>query len=157
MSAVLRRATPGDAGAIHALISAHVGQDRLLPRSLPNIERTIDAWVVAEEGGKLVGCGTLAAFGGELAEVRSLAVDAPYRGNGLGGKIVKQLLCMADERGIKTVFTLTTAVRFFERQGFVHRSRRHFPLKIYRDCLRCPAIFRCDEVTMVYQQDGLCT
>ena len=157
MSAILRRAAPSDAGAIHALINAHVGKNRLLPRTLPSIEKSIDSWVVAEHEGRLVGCGTLAAFGDDLAEVRSLAVDAPYQGNGLGGKIVRQLLCMADESGVKRVFTLTTATRFFERQGFVPAARRSFPLKIYRDCLRCPAKFRCDEVTMVYRRDRLCT
>ena len=74
--------------------------------------------------------------------------------NGLGGKIVRELLGMATERRVKTVFTLTTAVGFFERQGFVQAARRNFPLKIYRDCLRCPVKFRCDEVTMVYKNEG---
>lgn len=155
MSITLRRARPADAETIHALISAHVGENRLLSRSLQSIEKTIDTWIVAEDelNLNLLGCGTLASFSDDLAEVRSLAVDATYQRNGLGGKIVRELLGMAGKRGIKTVFTLTTAVRFFERQGFAIASRRNFPLKIYRDCLRCPVKFRCDEVTMVYRPE----
>ena len=42
MSVTLRRATLDDAEAIHALVSAHVGRNRLLPRALSNIKNTID-------------------------------------------------------------------------------------------------------------------
>lgn len=153
MSITLRRATAGDAETIHALVSAHVGENRLLPRSLGSIESTIDDWIVAEQDGQLTGCGTLARFNGELVEVRSLVVDTPYQGNGLGGKIVRELVEMAERRGVKTIFTLTTASGFFERQGFQRVSRRNFPLKIWRDCIKCPVKFRCDEVTMVYQKN----
>ena len=154
MSVSLRRATLDDAHAIHALISAHVGENRLLPRTLPNIRKTIDSWVVAQDGDKPVGCGALASFSSDLCEVRSLVVESSYRGDGLGGKIVRSLIGMAEERRVKTVFTLTTAASFFERQGFVVTTRRNFPLKIYRDCLKCPVKFRCDEVTMVYKTAG---
>jgi amino-acid N-acetyltransferase len=154
MSVTIRRATPGDAEAIHALISTHVGEYRLLPRSLPSTRKTIEGWVVARNGDRLVGCGALAAFGGELVEVRSLVVDTPHQRNGLGHQVLRGLLALAAERQVKTVFTLTTAVAFFEREGFVIASRHSFPLKIYRDCLKCPVKFSCDEVTMVYRPDG---
>jgi amino-acid N-acetyltransferase len=155
MIASLRQATPDDARAIHALVSAHVGENRLLPRMLSNIQRSIDSWIVAEEENELVGCGSLISFGKGLSEVRSLVVDSRYQRNGLGGQIVRELIELAEGHGVKTLFTLTTAVKFFERQGFVSASRRNFPLKIYRDCLKCPAKFRCDEVTMVYQKSEL--
>jgi amino-acid N-acetyltransferase len=154
MSTIIRRATPDDAEAIHALISAHVGENRLLPRTLPSIRKTIEGWVVAQSEDHLVGCGALAAFGGGLVEVRSLVVDTPHQGNGLGRQILRDLLAMAAERRVKTVFTLTTAVTFFEREGFVIAARRNFPLKVYRDCLKCPVKFSCDEVTMVYKPNG---
>ena len=75
MSITIRRATPDDAEAIHALISAHVGENRLLPRSLPSIRKTIADWVVTRNGDRLVGCGALAAFGD--GSVRFLPEDLP--------------------------------------------------------------------------------
>lgn len=155
-SVILRSATLEDVESIHTLISAHVGENRLLPRTPLAIRRSIEGWIVAEAESdeKIVGCGTLASFARGLSEVRSLVVDTAYQSNGLGSKIVSALLDSAAERNVKTVFTLTTAVAFFERQGFVPTSRRNFPLKIYRDCLRCPVKFRCDEVAMVYRNHG---
>ena len=91
MSVTLRRATPGDAQAIHALISAHVGENRLLPRTLSGIQKTIDRWIVAQDGDRLVGCGTLASFGNGLAEVRSL-VETGIQKVYAGDATVKQAL-----------------------------------------------------------------
>ena len=155
-SVILRSATLEDVESIHTLISAHVGENRLLPRTPLAIRRSIDGWTVAESqtDKKIIGCGTLAPFGKNLSEVRSLVVDTDYQSNGLGSKIVSALLDKAAERNVTTVFTLTTAVAFFERQGFVPTTRRNFPLKIYRDCLRCPVKFRCDEVALVYRNNG---
>ena len=152
MSETIRQATVDDVQAIHALVSAHAGENRLLPRTLASIRHSIDGWLVAVSGesGGVIGCGALASYGGGLCEVRSLVVDTSHQSNGLGGRIVGGLLDMAAERRVKTVFTLTTAVGFFEKQGFTVTTRRNFPLKIYRDCLRCPVKFRCDEMAMVY-------
>jgi amino-acid N-acetyltransferase len=135
--------------AIHALISTHVGKDSLLPRSILEIQRSIDDWILAVDEGRVVGCGSLIRMTTYLAEVRSLAVEDAYQGNGLGGRLVQSLVDLARERRIPNVFALTTRVSFFERQGFRAVSRTRFPLKIWRDCLRCPIKFRCNETTVL--------
>ena len=58
-----------------------------------------------------------------LAEVRSLAIAKPWRGNGFSNILVDE--CCKDARriGIDRVFALTYQVRFFERNGFGVVSR----------------------------------
>jgi amino-acid N-acetyltransferase len=145
----LRRAVLDEVDAIHALISAHVGEHSLLPRSVAEIVRSIDDWILAVDDGRAVGCGSLISLTRDLAEVRSLVVEDTYQGNGLGGRLVQALVGLAYERRIPYVFALTTRVSFFERQGFWAVSRARFPLKIWRDCLRCPLKLRCNETTVL--------
>ena len=86
-------------------------------------------WMVAEVDGRVVGIGSLLEMGPALVEVRSLAVLPEYRRYGVGGVIVQALVSEAQQRGYPTVFALTRAVSFFERQGFVVTEHERFPEK----------------------------
>ena len=63
-------------------------------------------------GGEFIGCAALAVIWENLAEVRSLAIAKPWRGNGFGNILVDE--CCKDARriGIDRVFALTYQVRF---------------------------------------------
>lgn len=65
-----------------------------------------------------------------LAEVRSLAIAKPWRGNGFGNILVDE--CCKDARriGIDRVFALTYQVRFFERNGFGVVSKDLLPQRV---------------------------
>src|SRR3972149_2086538 len=134
----VRRAMPGDASAISALVNLGVQEGQLLPRSIESIRASIDDWVIAEENGRIVGCGSLLAMTLALGEVRSLAVAPEYRKNGVGAKVVTALVDLARERHLPTVFALTRAVAFFERLGFAVAATENFPEKVWRDCAICP-------------------
>ena len=107
----IRPAQAADAASMSALIEQFAAQNLMLPRSAAQILRALPEFLVAVEttaasdgaGERVVGCGSLAALAADLAEVRSLAVDASQHGNGLGGLLVGKLLDLALARGFKQV------------------------------------------------------
>ncbi len=161
-SITLRAAALADAQSIATLVNMGEREGQLLPRSLESIRASIGDWIVAEDnhperkpalsvpkGRRVVGVGSLLEMSPALSEIRSLAVAPEYRKFGIGGKIVNALADEAHARGIPTVFALTRAVLFFEKQGFIVTDKENFPEKVWRDCTICPVLFACDEVAMV--------
>lgn len=68
---------------------------------------------------------------GQAALLRSLAVPATERGSGLGAALVAHAERFATQRGVDTIYLLTTtASTFFERQGYRHVSRENAPKAI---------------------------
>ena len=72
---------------------------------------------MAEEEGKLLGCGALKLYNQEVAEIRSLCVDETLKSKGIGREIMDELLNEAEDFGLKTVFALTVAPTFFREAG----------------------------------------
>ena len=77
MNFLIRRAKTKDATQIHGLINNYARQEQMLPRSLLSIYENIRDFYVAtsHETGKVLGCSGLHFTWGDMAEVRSLAVD----------------------------------------------------------------------------------
>lgn len=68
---------------------------------------------------------------GDVGLLRSLAISAAHRGNGLGQKLVADAEAWAAHFGLKTLYLLTTtAGNFFERLGYVELSRSEAPRAI---------------------------
>ena len=68
-----------------------------------------DFWV-ADDGGRVVGCGALHPLWEDLAEIRTVAVDPSVRGRGVGHLLVTRLVETARELGVARVFVLTFEV-----------------------------------------------
>lgn len=145
----LRRTVLADAPAIADLVNLGEREGQLIPRSIDSIRNTIDDWMIAEIDGRIIGVGSLVEMGPTLSEVRSLAVALDYRKFGVGAKIVAALIDLARERNIPTLFALTRAVPFFEKQGFSVTTKNDFPEKVWRDCIVCPVRNACDEIAVV--------
>ncbi len=146
----IRPARAEDVPGILALVNEHARRGDLLPRTADSITATLDDWLIAKDaGGEIVACGSLYAYSAGLAEVRSLAVLDRAKGGGWGSTLVKGLILEARRRGIVTLFALTRAVKFFQRAGFHVSDRQRFPEKVWRDCVNCPLIERCDETAVV--------
>lgn len=145
----IRRAMPADAQAIADLVNLGEREGQLIPRSIDSIRNTIDDWMIAQNGDRIVGVGSLVEMGPTLSEIRSLAVAPDYRKFGIGAKIVAALFNLAREREIPTLFALTRAVPFFEKQGFTVTVKNDFPEKVWRDCIVCPVKDACDEIAVV--------
>jgi len=148
MQLMIRKAKLTDVPGIHRLVNYYAGEHLLLPRTLTDIYENVWEFTVAEDTGRLVGCGALKLYSQELAEIRSLCVDATLKSHGIGGEVVEELLNEADAIGLKTVFALTVAPTFFEKLGFHQASRERFPTKVWHDCLRCERYTCCDEMAL---------
>jgi amino-acid N-acetyltransferase len=74
--------------------------------------------LVARDGVRIVGTVALELYG-QAALLRSVAVAAERRGQGLGQALTRAALELARQRGVRTVYLLTeTAAAFFPRFGF---------------------------------------
>ena len=144
-----REARLPDAEQIYQLISTHFDSGTLLPRTFPEICENIRDFVVAEDDGKIIGCGALHLYGIHLAEVRSITVHPNYRKRGAGLLLVKKLLKVADKHQVGGVCLFTRIPEFFSRLGFSIVQREDIPDKLYKDCCVCPKLHCCDEVAMV--------
>ena len=145
----IRLARPDDIPGIVALINEHARRGDVLPRTAKSIQETLGNWLVGEQKGQIMACVSLLFYSPKLAEVRSLAVHDALKGQGWGAAIVQALIAEARQRHIPTLFALTRAVRFFEKQGFTVSDKSHFPEKVWRDCLQCPIQHNCDETAVV--------
>jgi amino-acid N-acetyltransferase len=114
----IRPARADDVRAIAALRAPMEGEV-LLHHDLVALYERVPEFMVAEDSeGRIVGAGGLHIMWEDLAEIRSLIVDASVRGRGVGNLLVAALVERAREFGIKRIFCLTFEVGFFEKHGF---------------------------------------
>lgn len=146
-----RKAMLPDAAAIHALIGQYSGDGTLLPRSFSDVCENIRDFVVAHDSRRsIVGCGALHIYGPHLCEVRSIAVTPAAHGRGAGQAVVRALIKEARHHRIDSICLFTRIPEFFAQLGFSPGRPEDLPDKIFKDCLACPRLHRCDEVPMVY-------
>jgi amino-acid N-acetyltransferase len=145
MNVTLRTATQSDALAIHTLITANLEVGHLLPRSIEDIRDHVSCFFVAERGGQVVGCAELARLSPSVAEVRSLVVDAPLRGQKIGSRLVTHLSTRAKIGGFATLCAFTHDPSHFVRLGFTIVPHLWMPEKIAHDCTGCALFRRCGQ------------
>ena len=118
----LRWATSADAAALHTLITAHLEEGRLLPRTLDELAAHAPRFVVAVEsaagGERMVGCAELAPLSSTVAEVRSLVVSRDARRHGLGVRMIEDLAARARRDGFSRLCAFAHDPAFFVRRGF---------------------------------------
>jgi N-acetylglutamate synthase-like GNAT family acetyltransferase len=149
----LRTATEADAAALHALVTAHLEEGRLLPRSLGELSVHAPRFVVATRGGRLVGCAELAPLSAGVAEIRSLVVDRQARGSGLAQRMVRELARRARVNGHATLCAFAHDPGFFVRFGFSIVPHTWVPEKIAHDCVACPLFRQCGQHALVLSLD----
>lgn len=144
-----RNAVLPDVEHVHAIIQPYADAGTLLPRSRSELAENIRDFVVAEEGGRVVGCGALHLYGTHLAEIRSIAVAPESKGRGVGRALVDALMDEARRHSVTCVCLFTRTPSFFGHLGFEIARREELPDKIYKDCISCPKLSDCDEIAMV--------
>jgi len=138
-----------DVDGILAIISESAEWDRMLFRSKADIFENLQTFVVAADRERVVGCCALEVIWSDLAEVKSLAVDGGFRGKGIGRGLVEEAVHMAERLGVSRVFALTLEPGFFSKLGFGPVDRATLPMKVWRDCARCPKQQHCDESALI--------
>ncbi|MEI2715696.1 MAG: amino-acid N-acetyltransferase [Candidatus Nanopelagicales bacterium] len=114
----LRPARTVDIAEVRRLVDLYAPDRRLLSKATVTLYEDVQEFVVAELGGRVVGCGALHVMWQDLAEVRTLAVDPDYLGMGIGGQLLEELVQRGRDLGVSRIFVLTFEARFFSRFGF---------------------------------------
>ncbi|MCS6952845.1 MAG: N-acetyltransferase [Bryobacterales bacterium] len=144
----IRRARMQDVPEVLRLINDYAAQGLMLPRTESELAENIRDFLVACWDGRVVGCGALHFYGPLSAEIRSLAVRPEFKGSGVGRRLVQALEEEAREHGLRAVFAFTYVPGFFSKLGFEEVERDRLPAKVWKDCLRCPKFYCCDEIAM---------
>jgi amino-acid N-acetyltransferase len=149
----LVKATLADIPAMQSLVVSEVKEGVILNRSEDEVATNIRSYVLAKEGEKLVGYTALHIHSKRLAEVRSLIVDASYRGQKVGQRMVAFTLEEAKALGVEEdVLVLTYLPTFFEKLGFQEIAKESIPEhKIWADCIKCIHFPVCNETALVYK------
>lgn len=85
-------------------------------------------FVIARQGGEVVGCGAVQALAPGVGEIKRMWVSPDARGQGLGRRLLQELERRAGELGhdlvrLDTNATLTEAVRLYEASGYAEIGR----------------------------------
>ncbi|MDO9516513.1 MAG: N-acetyltransferase [Methanosarcinaceae archaeon] len=146
---MLRKATISDVEAMRHLINNYAKQELMLAKSLSELYENIRDFYVYEENGKIIGCCALHVIWDDFAEVLSLAVDPEYNKRGIGSQLLNACIENGYTLGLKSVFTLTYAPGFFEKNGFSRVEKASLPHKVWGGCIKCPKFPECDEIALV--------
>jgi amino-acid N-acetyltransferase len=147
----IRQAQPEDVEKIVTIIAHHAAQGLMLPRSAGALSGALDTYMVADDGGTVVGCGGLDRYTNDSAEIYGLATNPRGSPPGTGRAIVQALIQRARRESISKVFALTLVPGFFTKMGFKVVEHSDLPLKVWKDCVACPKFGNCDEIAMVLE------
>ena len=109
------------------------------------------AYAMARRGSSIVGVAAIERFG-EVALLRTVAVEPSERGHGTALALVANRLVAAKASGASNAYLLTTtAARYFERFGFVETPRAAAPAALQASpefAAVCPSSATCMSATL---------
>jgi len=149
VESVVRSATEADVDAIHRLVSTHMTEGRLLPRSREEIAARIARFIVAVDDGRVVGCADLAPLSRRVAEVRSLVVSGGARSCGIGRRLVRELEKRALASSFESLTAFTHTPGYFVQLGFSIVPHTWVPEKIEADCRTCAQFRHCGQYAVM--------
>ena len=114
----IRPAQREDIPHLVAFLTPFVKAERLLPRTLTELDELYAHFFLAEAAGQLIGCAALEIYSSKLAELRSLAVAPEQRGNGIGRALVAACLARARAARVLEVLAVSSKEDFFRNCGF---------------------------------------
>src|SRR5512138_2046218 len=112
---MIRPATVHDVPRIAQIINSHAELGKMLFKSYAQLYEDLRDFAVCERDGKVVGCCALAIIWADLTEIRSLAIDEEYRGQGLGRRLVDWCVDEARRLQVRRIMALTYEQAFFDK------------------------------------------
>lgn len=146
---IIRKAGMRDIAPILDLINGYAAKGIMLPRTEFEVSEDIRDFSVILAGGRLVGCGALHFYTPTIGEIRSLAVAESAKTHGIGRRLIETLAGEASSFTLDAIFAFTYVPEFFRKMGFQEVERGALPLKVWKDCLRCPKFQCCDEIAVI--------
>jgi amino-acid N-acetyltransferase len=121
---ILRSAAEADLMKIEILLT-----ENDLP--IVGVRDALCSFIVAEHAGDIVGVVGLESCCAQYALLRSTAVAQPWRGRGLGRRLVERAVSEAESKGVEALYLLTTtAERYFPSFGFSTVTRDVVPAEV---------------------------
>ena len=147
---MIRKARIEEVPEIYRMLTDFAALWDILPRRMAELYSSLrDYFVCRDGGGPLLGIAALHIFWENLGEIRSLAVVAEHRQQGLGSHLVESCLNEARALGLRKVFALTSQPGFFQRFGFKIVTKEALPPIIWAECVQCLKFPDCDELPML--------
>ena len=130
----IRDATIDDVGGILSLIQPLEESGVLVPRPREQLEQEIGSFNVMVRDGMVIACAALFPVSESKAgELACVAVHPEYRGNGRAATLLKRIEADARKRGLKKLFSLTTAApHWFVERGFAQGKIEDLPVQKQR-------------------------
>jgi amino-acid N-acetyltransferase len=115
----VRRALKKDIRAVRNLIRESVEEEELVKRTRQDILSQINDYYVFQIDGNIVGCVALHIQpDGETAELACLSVSGAHENLGIGQKLMLFAEDAAKQKGVKSIFLLSTrAFNYFQQKG----------------------------------------
>lgn len=135
----IRRARTSDVKPMRRLVEPLAEDRTLLGKDAVAYFEGLQEFKVVTAGPEfdtIVACGALHVLWEDLAEVRTVATDASWRGRGIGRRLISALLDEARELGAARVFCLTFEVSFFSGLGFEPIDGAPVDHDVYAELLR---------------------
>jgi amino-acid N-acetyltransferase len=132
----IRPAKTADVKSIRELVDSYAAPGQMLSKETVTLYESVQEFIVAEEGGKVVGCGALHTLWEDLAEVRTVAVKKELQQQGIGHQILEAIIKRAREVGVSRIFCLTFQTEFFGRHGFKEIQGTPVAPDVYKELLR---------------------
>ena len=134
----IRPARTSDVAAIKTLVAPLADQRILMAKETVAYYESLQEFRIAEsEDGDVIGCGALHVMWDDLAEVRTLALDAAWIRRGVGHRLLEALEGAARRLEIGRLFCLTFEVDFFEKHGYLNVGDEGLvPPEVYGELVR---------------------
>ena len=135
---IIREATGGDADAIRSVVRETLAEFGFPVESsgtdsdLDDVPRSYQSRggafrVIEDDGGAIVGCGGLYPTDRSVVELRKMYFRPSIRGQGLGRRLLDDLIAEAKRRRfdrieLETASNLSAAIALYQRAGFVETN-----------------------------------
>ena len=148
-SFIIRPANVSDIDRVFELTGLMAEKGLMLARSKYKIITMLQNFLVAADAdNRVIGCGAFTLLWSDLGEIMALAVDPEWQNRGAGKALVLALIEKGRAMLVPEIIVLTYQADFFKKLGFRITDKNNFPRKVWRECLECPKLERCDETAM---------